>query len=87
MTERAPGYYWIKWRDAWVDDEPLRRPAPLVGEYDGKVWWFTRLDTYRFDSQVEVIAQCPTPSPLVETNWSKPELKNSPAEDKQHASA
>jgi hypothetical protein len=62
MTERAPGYYWVDWRAGWVDDEPDRRPGPLVGEWDGRVWWFSRLDTYRFDSQVEVIADCPAPA-------------------------
>ncbi len=60
MTERAPGYYWVQWRSGWVDDEQ-RRPGPLVGEWDGRVWWFTRLNTYRFASQVEVIAEWPSP--------------------------
>jgi hypothetical protein len=62
MTERAPGYYWVEWRAGWVDDEPQHRPGPLVGEWDGRVWWFTRFETYRFASQVEVIAECLAPA-------------------------
>ena len=62
MTKRAPGYYWVEWRAGWVDDEPERRPGPLVAEWNGRVWWFTRLDAYRFASQVEVIAECSMPA-------------------------
>jgi hypothetical protein len=77
MTERAPGYYWVEWRDGWVDDEPERRPGPLVGEWDGRVWWFTRFEAYRFASQVEVIAECPMPAVRPKMNSRQPDLGSS----------
>jgi hypothetical protein len=57
MAERQPGYYAVIWTD--FADVELRncRPGPLVGEWDGKYWWFTRMDAYRFDCEVEVIGE------------------------------
>ena len=85
MTERALVYYWVEWRNGWVDDEPQSRPGPLVGEWDGKVWWFTRLESYRFDSQVEVVAECPLPPLRPEAHLLRPELRSASAKDKQQA--
>jgi hypothetical protein len=85
MTERAPGYYWVEWRAGWVDDEPKHRPGPLVGEWDGQVWWFTRFDTYRFASQVEVIAECPTPAVVPKLNSPQPELRSQRDEGNEQA--
>lgn len=65
MTPRRPGYYWIKWSELADTDVARRRPCPLVGEWDGRVWWLSRSDVYRFDSEVEVIGKAlesPTPS-------------------------
>jgi hypothetical protein len=76
MSKHAPGYYWVQWRTGWVDDEPERWPAPLVGEWDGQVWWFTRLETYRFASQVEVIAECPIPAAASAKNAHRHDLGN-----------
>ena len=58
---RERGYYWITWSD-WAGDE-LRssRPDPLIGEWDGQVWWFARRTTYCFDSEVMVLGLQLTP--------------------------
>jgi hypothetical protein len=54
MARRDSGYYWVTWSN-WADEESIaRRPAPLLGLWDGEVWWFTCLDRYHFD--VELIA-------------------------------
>jgi hypothetical protein len=58
MTDRKPGYYWVNWTDRAEPHLIERRPAPLVGEWDGKVWWFARLDAYRFDCEVSVLGEC-----------------------------
>lgn len=62
MTQRQPGYYWIAWTD--FADIELRnsRPGPLIGEWDGKRWWFVRMDAYKFDCEVEVIGSMLFPS-------------------------
>jgi hypothetical protein len=64
MTERntrAPGYYWVNW-SKWADSElAARRPGPLVGEWDGKVWWFSRVDAYQFDCDLIVISNLSLP--------------------------
>jgi hypothetical protein len=55
MAQREPGYYPVVWTDFADIELRTRRPSPLVGEWDGKYWWFTRIDTYKFDCEVEVI--------------------------------
>jgi hypothetical protein len=61
MPLRMPGYYWITWTDLADADWVARRPGPLVGQWDGRVWWFVRSDVYRFDCEVEVLDQIPAP--------------------------
>jgi hypothetical protein len=61
MPLRAPGYYWITWTDLADADWVARRPGPLVGQWDGEVWWFVRSDIYRFDCEVEVLDEIPAP--------------------------
>jgi hypothetical protein len=57
MVQRQPGYYWIVWTD--LADLDLRncRAAPLIGEWDGRFWWFTRMEACKFDCEVEVIGR------------------------------
>ena len=57
MSERTPGYYWIDWTDRADADLVESRPGPLVGQWDGKVWWFARLQAYRFDCEVKVLGE------------------------------
>jgi hypothetical protein len=61
MAQRQPGYYAVVWTDFADVELRNRRPGPLVGEWDGRYWWFSRMDTYRFDCEVEVV------SDLIET--------------------
>jgi hypothetical protein len=56
MSKRTPGYYWVDWTDDIVVSG-CRRPGPLVGEWDGKAWWFPRTETYRFDCEVKVLSE------------------------------
>jgi hypothetical protein len=62
MSARQPGYYWVCWTTL-AGEVALRRPAPLVAQWDGAVWWLIRSDTYRFDSELEVIGEIPQPVP------------------------
>jgi len=68
MTERHPGYYWVDWTDRADADVVERKPAPLVGEWDGRVWWFVRMQTYRFDCEVRVLRECLAPVPVAAVN-------------------
>jgi hypothetical protein len=61
MGLRMPGYYWVTWTDLADADLVARRPGPLVGHWDGRVWWFVRSDVYRFDCEVEVLGEIPAP--------------------------
>jgi hypothetical protein len=61
MSMRTPGYYWVTWTELADEEVARRRPGPLVAQWDGDVWWFIRSDTYRFDSEVDVIAEIPQP--------------------------
>ena len=56
MSERNAGYYWIDWTDRADPDLIEHRPAPLVGQWDGKgPGGFARMETYRFDCEVRVL--------------------------------
>lgn len=61
MSERNPGYYWVDWTNRADRDVVERKPGPLIGEWDGRVWWFVRMDAYRFDCEVVVLRECLTP--------------------------
>lgn len=61
MVLRTPGYYWVTWTDLADADCVACRPGPLVGQWDGKVWWFFRSDVYRFDCEVEVLDEISSP--------------------------
>jgi len=76
MTERHPGYFWVNWTDRADADLIERRPAPLIGEWDGRVWWFARMPAYRFDCEVRVLAECPVPEPIVSVNGARAALGN-----------
>jgi hypothetical protein len=56
-TNRTPGYYWVMWSTTADQDVVSRRPAPLVGEWDGDVWWFSRMQAYQFDCDVMVMGE------------------------------
>jgi len=62
MTQRKPGYYWVVWTDLADVDVKDARPAPLIGEWDGRFWWFARMASYRFDCEVEVVDDLLLPS-------------------------
>ena len=57
MSGRQPGYYWVTWTKLADEEVALRRPGPLVAQWDGAVWWLIRSDTYRFDSELDAIGQ------------------------------
>jgi hypothetical protein len=56
MATRPCGYYWVTWSN-WADaDTTACRSGPLLGQWDGKVWWFPRMDRYFFDAEVVVVS-------------------------------
>jgi hypothetical protein len=55
MMTREPGYYWVTWTERADEDLTRRRPAPLVAQWDGNVWWLVRSDVYRFDCELKVL--------------------------------
>jgi hypothetical protein len=57
MIERVPGFYIVEWSDLADPELVARRPGPLVGEWDGRVWWFSRTQAYQFDCDVKVISE------------------------------
>jgi hypothetical protein len=57
MNSRMPGFYWVEWSHLVDADVADRWPTPLIGEWDGKRWWFARMQTYRFDCEVKVLGQ------------------------------
>jgi hypothetical protein len=58
---RPCGYYWVTW-SSWADQETAAgRPGPLLGQWDGKVWWFSRVDRYFFDADVTVLSDAIRP--------------------------
>jgi hypothetical protein len=61
MPERSPGFYWIRWSDRADAELVARRPEPLIGQWDGRVWWLMRSDVYRFDCEVEVLSDVLAP--------------------------
>lgn len=57
MAERERGYYWVHW-SSWIDAETAERhPGPMLGLWDGGVWWFARIDRYHFDTEVVVLSE------------------------------
>jgi len=71
MSGRQPGYYWVTWTALADEEVALRRPGPLVAQWDGAVWWLICSDTYRFDSELEAIGEIPQPVPA---EFSRPIL-------------
>ena len=61
MTEREPGYYWIVWTDLADVEVTAKWPGPLLGQFDGRYWWFARMEVYKFDREVEVISSMLVP--------------------------
>jgi hypothetical protein len=57
MMDRTPGFYLVEWSDLADPELAARRPGPLVGEWDGRVWWFSRMQAYQFDCDVKVISE------------------------------
>ena len=57
MIIRTPGYYLVEWSGSADPELVARRPGPLVGERDGRVWWFSRMQAYQFDCDVTVIGE------------------------------
>jgi hypothetical protein len=57
MADREPGHYWVCWSTR-ADEETARRlPAPMMGLWDGRVWWLPRVDRYFFDSELVVLGE------------------------------
>lgn len=67
MTIREPGYYWIKWSEHADADMTARRPGPLIGQWDGRVWWFACSEVYQFDCEVIVMSDALAPP---QHDWS-----------------
>ena len=61
MAERMAGYYWVDWTDLVDPEIMVHRPGALVGFWDGEVWWFVRMRSYRFDCEVKVLGECLAP--------------------------
>lgn len=61
MAQRQPGFYAVVWTDFADIELRNRRPGPLIGEWDGRYWWFTRMDAYKFDCEVRVIGDLLAP--------------------------
>lgn len=61
MPKRKPGYYWIVWSEHADPALAAHRPGPLIGQWDGTVWWLIRTDVYRFDCEVEVLGSTLSP--------------------------
>lgn len=61
MAQRQPGFYAVVWTDFADIELRNRRPGPLIGEWDGRYWWFTRMDAYKFDCEVRAIGDLLAP--------------------------
>lgn len=65
MTQRHPGQYWIVWTDLADIELRTSRPGPLIGEWDGRFWWFARMQAYKFDCEVDVIGSRLSPPEML----------------------
>jgi len=54
---REQGHYWVCWTDRADKEVSERRPGPLMGLWDGKVWWFHQVDRYYFDCELRTLSQ------------------------------
>jgi hypothetical protein len=57
VADREAGHYWVCWSTMADEEIAKRRPTPMMGLWDGSVWWLTRLDRYFFDSELVVIGE------------------------------
>jgi hypothetical protein len=57
MAKRKPGHYWVCWSQRADKETTKRLPAPLMGLWDGRVWWFARIDRYFFDAELVVLGE------------------------------
>jgi hypothetical protein len=57
VAEREHGHYWVCWSDVADAETAKRLPGPLMGLWDGEVWWFARIDRYYFDSELVVVGE------------------------------
>jgi hypothetical protein len=57
MAEREYGHYWVCWSNMAGAETAQRLPGPLMGLWDGEVWWFARVDRYYFDSELVVLGE------------------------------
>jgi len=57
MAGREPGHYWVCWSDMADREAITNMPAPLLGHWDGKAWWFPRVDRYFFDAELVVLGE------------------------------
>jgi hypothetical protein len=57
MKHRDKGFYWVEWTHFADAQLVARKPGPLMGEWDGRYWWFTRMHAYCFDCEVRVLSE------------------------------
>jgi hypothetical protein len=57
MAQRELGYYWVCWSNRADEKTAERLPGPLLGMWDGEVWWFVRIDRYYFDTELIVLSE------------------------------
>jgi hypothetical protein len=57
MAHREAGHYWVCWSTMAAEETIRRLPAPMIGLWDGSVWWLPRIDRYFFDSELVVLGE------------------------------
>ena len=61
MADREAGHYWVRWSTMAPEETVRRLPAPMIGLWDGSVWWLPRVDRYFFASELVVLGERLTP--------------------------
>jgi hypothetical protein len=57
MMQRERGNYWVCWSNRADAETTERLSGPLLGMWDGEVWWFVRIDRYYFDTELIVLSE------------------------------
>jgi len=66
MGNRVAGHYWVRWSTVADEQTASRLPAPLMGLWDGRVWWLPCVDRYFFDSELVVLGERLAPPRAIE---------------------
>jgi hypothetical protein len=67
MQQRERGYYWVCWSHRADEETAERLPGPLLGFWDGEVWWFVLKDRYYFNVELIVLSERLVPPRAVDT--------------------